>query len=62
MTVLEQVTAGLSRGRQEYDRIMEQITTDDDHNADQSLYHIPEGSVLAHADNLEFTMSLLKEG
>ena len=62
MTVLEQITAGLSRGRQEYDRIMEQITTDDDHNADQSLYHIPEGSVLAHADNLEFMMSLLKEG
>ena len=62
MTVLEQVTEGLSAGRQEYERIKEQIESVDSHDEDSYSNDMPECSVLAHADNLEFMIHLLKEG
>ena len=62
MTILEQVAEGLSRGKQEYERIMEQTDSTGSLDADQYSHHVPEGSVLAHADNLEFMVRLLNEG
>ena len=62
MTILEQITEGLSRGRNEYENIIKQIESGDNQDRDTSSHHISEGSVLAHGDNLDFMVRLLAEG
>lgn len=54
MTILEQVTAGLAGGREQYDRIMNDMSCDPSGESD--------GSVLSLSDNVDFLKQLISKG
>ncbi len=54
MTILEQVTAGLAGGREQYDRIMNDMRCDPSGASD--------GSVLSLSDNVDFLKQLISKG
>ena len=54
MTILEQVTAGLAGGREQYDRIMNDMSCDPS--------GVSDGSVLSLSDNVDFLKQLISKG
>jgi site-specific DNA-methyltransferase (adenine-specific) len=54
MTILEQVTAGLDGGREQFDRVMKDMSYDPS--------GVSEGSVLSLSDNVDFLRQLISKG